>query len=232
VTNEQLGFTRPGGGAELVVVPGRVVHRLPDGVTLEEGVLVEPMSIVLRALTRAHLSSGESAGVVGIGALGALAVVLAKRSGAVPIVAFGVRDEELELATRLGADRAIDARVGGVADDELDVVVETAGTVRAIELAIRTARPGGRVGLLGSPDESTPLGVPASRFVRKDLAVVGTLSYTSAAWGETLAVLGDGLDLHEIVAATLPVSEFREAFRVAEHPGHLAGRVVLRHEPG
>jgi D-arabinose 1-dehydrogenase-like Zn-dependent alcohol dehydrogenase len=60
VENDQLGFTRPGGGAELVVVPARVVHRLPEGVSHVEATLVEPMSIALRALRRVSLTAGET----------------------------------------------------------------------------------------------------------------------------------------------------------------------------
>src|SRR6478672_5509247 len=50
---EALGFTRPGGYAELVAVPEQVVHRLPEHVSFDAGVLVEPASVVLRGLEKA-----------------------------------------------------------------------------------------------------------------------------------------------------------------------------------
>src|SRR5438067_1514539 len=68
---EALGFTRPGGYAELVSVPERIVHRLPDHVSFDAGVLVEPASVVLHALTKARPVAGEAAGVIGVGTLGA-----------------------------------------------------------------------------------------------------------------------------------------------------------------
>ena len=57
---EALGFTRPGGFAELVAVPEQVVHRLPEHVSFDAGVLVEPASVVLRGLEKADPKPGEA----------------------------------------------------------------------------------------------------------------------------------------------------------------------------
>jgi threonine dehydrogenase-like Zn-dependent dehydrogenase len=100
---EALGFTRPGGYAELVAVPEQVVHRLPEHVSFDAGVLVEPASVVLRGLEKADPAPGEAVGVIGVGTLGALAIALLRLHSPSRIVAFGVREEELELARALGA---------------------------------------------------------------------------------------------------------------------------------
>ncbi|HEY8774347.1 MAG TPA: alcohol dehydrogenase catalytic domain-containing protein, partial [Gaiellaceae bacterium] len=84
---DQLGFTRGGGYGELVLAPRRVVHRLPDGVALDEAVLVEPASVALKGLLRARLAPGETIGVVGVGTLGALTIVLARLFSPAAIVA-------------------------------------------------------------------------------------------------------------------------------------------------
>src|SRR4029453_11445579 len=61
---EALGCPRPGGYAELVAVPERVVHRLPEHVSFDARVLVEPASVVLRGLGKARPGLGEWVGVV------------------------------------------------------------------------------------------------------------------------------------------------------------------------
>ena len=104
---EALGFTRPGGYAELVAVPEQVVHRLPEHVSFDAGVLVEPASVVLRGLEKAGPQPGEAVGVIGVGTLGALAIALLRLHSPSRIVAFGVREEELELARRLGATEVV-----------------------------------------------------------------------------------------------------------------------------
>src|SRR5262249_17551785 len=59
---DAVGFTRGGGYGEFVVVPARVVHRLPEHVSFDAAVLVEPGSVVLKGLERAQIQPGESVG--------------------------------------------------------------------------------------------------------------------------------------------------------------------------
>ena len=107
-TYDQLGFTRGGGYGELVVAPRRVVHRLPDSVELDAAVLIEPASVVLQGLQRARPTPGETIGVIGVGTLGALAIVLARLFSPAAIVAYGVR--EAGARSRAAARRERDGR--------------------------------------------------------------------------------------------------------------------------
>src|SRR5436305_1345726 len=159
---QALGFTRPGGYAELVAVPERIVHRLPDHVSFDAGVLVEPASVVLHALTKAAPVAGEAAGVIGVGTLGALAITLLKLHSPARIVAYGIRDEELEFAMRLGATHTVRVQTDAThSQPDLDLVVETAGVPSAVELATQLLRPAGRAVLLGIAGEGRTLTLPS-----------------------------------------------------------------------
>jgi D-arabinose 1-dehydrogenase-like Zn-dependent alcohol dehydrogenase len=229
---DQLGFTRGGGYGELVLAPRRVVHRLPDGLALDEAVLIEPASVVLKGLLRARLGPGETIGVVGVGTLGALTIVLARMFSPAAVVAYGVREQELELARRLGAAEAIDVS-GGAAphEGELDVVVETAGAVPAVELATRLPREGGRIVALGIAGEGRELCIPADRFVLRDLELIGSVGYTTAVWSRMVELLGAGLvDLAPVVAQRVPVARFEDAFGSMSGADGVVGRILLEHE--
>ena len=89
--------------------------------------------------------------MIGVGTLGALAIALLRLHAPSRIVAYGVREEELELAQQLGATEVVLAGDGTPAAAELDLVVETAGAPVAVTLATQLCRPGGRAVLLGSP---------------------------------------------------------------------------------
>jgi threonine dehydrogenase-like Zn-dependent dehydrogenase len=104
---DAVGFTRSGGWGEYVVVPARVLHALPDHVSFDAAALVEPGSVVVKALDRARIEPAETVGVIGVGAMGALAIRIAQLHSPATIVAYGLRDEELELASRLGADAVV-----------------------------------------------------------------------------------------------------------------------------
>ena len=168
---DAVGFTRGGGWGEFVVVPARILHPLPDHVSFEAASLVEPGSCVLKALERARIEPAETVGIVGVGAMGALAIRIARLHSPAAIIAFGVREEELDLARTLGADAVVNVAehdveaetrrlVGGL----LDVVVETAGAIPAVELSMRLAREGGRVVLLGIAGQGRELSLPADQI--------------------------------------------------------------------
>ena len=231
---DQLGFTRGGGYGELVLAPRRVVHALPENVSLDVAVLIEPASVVLKGLLRARPEPGETVGVVGVGALGALSVVLARLFAPAAVVAYGIRPAELELARRLGADEAVDVSGSGgslgVVEGELDLVVETAGAVPAVELATRLARTGGRIVALGIAGAGRELRIPADVFALRDLAMIGSVGYTTAVWAQMVDLLAAGVvDLEPVVARRVPAERFEDAFRLMGEADGVVGRILLEH---
>jgi 2-desacetyl-2-hydroxyethyl bacteriochlorophyllide A dehydrogenase len=234
---DQLGFTRGGGYGEYVLVPRHVVHRLPDAVSFAAGVLVEPASCVLRGFERGRPQPGENVGVIGIGTLGSLAVTLARLYAPGALVAYGIREEELDFARRLGAVATVHAaEEDAVAATErlvgggLDLVIETAGAVEAVELATRLVRPGGRVVLLGIAGEGRTLELPADRIMFGDMEVIGSCSYPTSAWLRVVRLLEQGLvDLDPIVTHRFPVARFEEAFTVLDERPGLVAKVLLEH---
>jgi threonine dehydrogenase-like Zn-dependent dehydrogenase len=228
---DQLGFTRTGGYGEFVLVPARVVHRLPEHIGFDEAVLVEPASVVMRALERVRLAAGEAVGVVGAGTLGSLAIVLARLAGPARIVAYGIRPEELELARRLGADETFDVSAAEPPLGELDLVIETAGAVPAVELATRLVREGGRVALLGIAGEGAMLeSLPADRVALRDLELIGSVAYTSAIWTRVVALLADRrIDLSPIVTHRFALEDFERAFELMENREGIVAKIVLEH---
>jgi 2-desacetyl-2-hydroxyethyl bacteriochlorophyllide A dehydrogenase len=226
-----IGFTRGGGYGELVACPRHVVHRLPERVSLDAAALVEPASVVYQGLLRARLLPGEAVGVVGIGTLGSLAVTLARLFSPSEIVAYGIREEELELARRLGADRLV--HVGEIdpqATPGLDLVLETAGAPSAVELATRLVREGGRAVLLGIAGEGRMLELPVDRIALRDMSLLGSVAYSSAVWAQVLDLLRSGrVEFDAVVTHRFRAGDFRAAFELMEHRQGIVGKVLLEH---
>jgi L-iditol 2-dehydrogenase len=234
---DQVGFTRGGGYGEYVVVPRHIVHRLPDAVSFDAAVLVEPASCVFRGLERGRPSPGETVGVIGIGTLGSLAVTLARLYAPGALVAYGVRPEELRFAEGLGADATVHAgeddavaETRRVVAGGLDLVLETAGAPEAVELATRLVRPGGRVVLLGIAGEGRTLELPADRITFGDMDVIGSFSYTTSTWSHVVDLLTRGLvDFEPIVTHRFPAARFDDAFRLMDAREGVVAKVVLEH---
>ena len=209
---EALGFTRPGGYAELVTVPARVVHRLPDHVSFDAGVLVEPASVVLQRTREGAPATGRTVGVIGVGTLGSLAIALLRLYSPSRIVAYGIREEELELATQLGATEVVLAGRGAPAAPEFDLVVETAGAATAVALATELCRPGGRAVLLGIAGEGRTLTLPSDLLTGKDMPLIGSVAYPAAVWSRVVGLVSDRvLELDRIVTHRFPSGEFEQA---------------------
>ena len=123
---DEIGFTREGGASDQVLVPARLVHRLADEVALEGAALVEPSSVVLRALQKANPLAGARVVVIGDGTIALLAAHLIGLWSPAEVVVVGRRSDQAELAVQSGATRfTVD---DGEARDA-DLAIEAAGAV-------------------------------------------------------------------------------------------------------
>ena len=170
--------TVDGGLRELMAWPDAQLHLLPDGLTGADATVLEPLGVALHAMDLAHVRLGAQVTVVGCGPIGLLLVQLARAAGAARVLAVEPLPHRREAALRCGADAALDAAdctsqgvyASGLGPPGADVVLEVVGSEPAVELAVRAARPGGRVVLVGIPDEDRTA-FPASVARRKGLTL-------------------------------------------------------------
>jgi threonine dehydrogenase-like Zn-dependent dehydrogenase len=193
-------------------------------------VLVEPASVVLHGVDKARPQPGESAAVIGVGTLGSLAIALLALHSPSRIVAYGVREEELELARTLGATEVVLSGEREPARAEMDLVVETAGVPEAVELATQLCRPGGRAVLLGIAGEGRTLTLPSDLLVGKDMTLIGSIAYPAATWSRMVGLLADGvLELDRIVTHRFPIGEFEDAIALMDDRRGIVAKIVLEH---
>ena len=131
---QSMGMNRPGSLAEQVVVPTQHAWRVSTG-TAEDLVCVEPLTVVETALRRLRAPVPASVLVVGVGAQGSLMCLALQRRGAEVVVA-DVNPERTAFAVGLGAVALEDAGT----ERRFDLVVDTAGTPPAVELALGASR--------------------------------------------------------------------------------------------
>lgn len=160
-----LGLMDDGGLAEYAVVPAFSCVALPDSLSDEEGALVEPTEVAVRAVRKCELRLGETVAIVGGGTIGLLVLQIALASGAADVYVLEPRSSRRELALTLGATLAFDPshteweaelreHCHGVGPD---VVFECAGAVETADVAVRIARKGGRIVLVGIHPNRVPL---------------------------------------------------------------------------
>ncbi len=214
------GITSDGGFAEFVKVPEYQLHKLPEEVTYEEGALVEPLSVTLRAVWMSQLKPGAEVAVFGCGSLGMLVALWARAAGADRIYATEVAGPKIAVAERLAhvvinpeeedPVNRITELTGGVGPD---IVFECSGNASAEVQALDVVRKGGQVIMLGMPHEPTPLNVLT--LCMKEITIKGILAYNSV-FGEgefttSINFLKAGrFDVNPVVTSKIPLDDIVE----------------------
>ncbi|MBL7259666.1 zinc-dependent alcohol dehydrogenase [Paractinoplanes lichenicola] len=154
-----------GGLRQFMAWPAHRLHRLPDSISDDEGALLEPLGVALHALDLAHMRMASTVAVVGCGPIGLLLIQLALRHGATRVVAAEPLPHRMAAAERFGAEHADESKAIA------DVVFEVSGSEAAVDTALRLAKPGARVILVGIPDgDRTSFSAAQAR--RKGLSLV------------------------------------------------------------
>jgi threonine 3-dehydrogenase len=226
-----IGAHVDGGFAEYVVIPQANAIE-SNGLDPAVVALQEPMGNAVHAVFVEPIE-GRTVAVTGCGPIGLCTVAIAKAAGAALVVASDVEPYRLELARRMGADLALDARQPEMAEraleatggDGVDVVLEMSGSPAALQSALQMITRGGRISLLGI--FSRPVEIDLSDLViQKGLRLYGIYGrriYDS--WKRTQALLRAGLDVTPIITHRLDLADWERGFALLA--SRHAGKVVL-----
>jgi L-iditol 2-dehydrogenase len=149
----------PGALAEYLVMPERSCYPIPDGMTMVQAAVIEPLSIGLYAQRLAQMPPGAKIAILGSGPIGLCVLLASHAAGDCTVYATDLLDERLEVARRCGATwtgnpRQIDV-VHAILELEplgVDFVFECAGQQETLDQAIELLKPGGTVLLIGIPE--------------------------------------------------------------------------------
>ncbi|AHY45873.1 Threonine dehydrogenase and related Zn-dependent dehydrogenase [Rubrobacter radiotolerans] len=206
-----------GGMSEHAVVPEYMINPLPEGLTTEQGALVEPIAVGLRAVRRSGLKAGDSAVVFGAGPIGAVTVQCLKALGAGTIIVCEVAEARKKKALEIGADHVVDPSkedaVAGILDltdgDGADVSFDCAGIQPTYQMALKATRKGGVfvvVAIWEGEISHNPNDV-----VLKELDVRGIICYSQDDFRDTIQMLKDGkFDTAGLITERVPLSEVVE----------------------
>ncbi len=214
-----------GAFAARVALPARMLHAIPDSLSLERAALAEPAAVAWHGIERAGGVRGARVAVIGAGPIGLLVTAVARHHGAAEVIATDLAPLPRDLAASLGV-RAIDAREADqIAALHADVVVESSGTVPGLAAAISAARRGGTVVLLGL-QRSGDVAAPLATAITRELSLVGSFRF-GGEFDDVIAALGDGtLEVDGIVTHVLPASGALDAFAIAADPA-VSSKVLL-----
>jgi threonine dehydrogenase-like Zn-dependent dehydrogenase len=197
---DEIGFTRAGALAEHITVPEQLVHAIADDVDLDDAVLIEPMSVVWRALTRLPLRAGQRIAIIGDGTVALLTAHLVRLFEPYSTTVFGRRVEQSDLALRAGADEFTTSVPSG----SYDLVIEASGSVAGVASSIESCARGGMVILLGLPPHGQTVEFSPDDLVNNDIIIQGSFGYTRSAFAEVV----DRVNAHDLRPSFLITHRF------------------------
>jgi threonine dehydrogenase-like Zn-dependent dehydrogenase len=226
----QTGFcaTTGGGWSTLFVAHESQVVDVPEDLTDEQAVLVEPAACAVHA-ARSVVGAGLTA-VIGSGTLGLLTVAALRHVGAGgPIVVTAKHPHQKRLSEALGADLACDpgelarhvrSRTGSwVLDDRLTGgaahVVDCVGSTDSLQQALDVAAPGGDVLAVGMPGVTT---LDLTGLWNREIGLRGCYAYEPADFAAAIDLVRTA-DLGRLVSATYPLTRYEDAVRHAAEAG-------------
>jgi L-iditol 2-dehydrogenase len=219
----------PGGFSELVTIRERAARLaarvIPDDVSDEAAVFMEPASCVLRGVDRAGLpAEGGCAVVMGAGSMGLLhLLVLRAVLPSLEILVCDPLTERLDLAATLGAaatcgpGEALRAAVDALTDRlGADAVFDTVGGAAVLTEAVAVTRPGGSVALFAHAGPGEAAGFEINPFFKHERRVIGTYSGGLGEQARVFDHIASGrLDASPLISHRLPFTRFDDAVRLA-----------------
>ena len=201
-----------------VVHPANFTFKLPDNVSFAEGAMVEPFAVGMQAATKAHITPGDTAVVLGAGPIGTMVAIAALAGGCSRVIIADLAQPKLDIAARYQGVIPVNIReqnlveeVGWLTDGwGADVVFECSGSPRAWETIMDLPRPGGTIVVVGLPVE--PAAFDIATASTKEIRIETVFRYAHQ-YERAIALFASGrVDLKPLISETFAFKDAIKAF--------------------
>lgn len=199
---------RDGCFADYVLVPERNLHLVPEVVSDEEAVFVEPLAAAYQVLAQCPIDKRSTVSVVGPGRLGLLVAQVLATTGC-KLTVVGRNREKLERCEKKGVQGIhVDDLVGR---KDRDIVVDCTGSPQGLALAMSLVRPRGTIVLKSTyADATTPNLAP---LVIDEVTLLGS---RCGPFPEAINALArQAVEVRSMISRTFPIEQAVDAFAAA-----------------
>lgn len=201
-----------------VVHPAAFTYKLPDTVSFAEGAMVEPFAVGIQAATRARITPGDVAAVIGCGPIGIMTALAALAGGCSQVFVSDLSAPKLEIAGQYPGIVPVDITKRPLADVlaeategwGADVVFEASGSPKAFQGMFDLVRPGGAVVLVGLPVEPITFDVPAA--IVKEARIETVFRYANNFDRAVNLIASGKVDLKPLITETFDFKDSIAAF--------------------
>ncbi|NDA61632.1 MAG: L-idonate 5-dehydrogenase [Chitinophagia bacterium] len=204
-----------GSMASYVVAPASNCFVLPQGISLSQASLLEPLSVAMHAVRRAGPIAGKKVLITGGGPIGQLILRVVKAMGAYTITLSDVSEYARAFAITSGANWAINPLENGALQqlDQMDIVLEASGNPAALNNGIQAPKKGGTLVLVGTLPET--FAINGNAIMSKQLQVLGSFRFANVFEDAIRMVAAGIIQLDGMITNTYSFDEIPQALNYA-----------------
>ncbi|GAA1931714.1 zinc-dependent alcohol dehydrogenase family protein [Streptantibioticus ferralitis] len=208
-----IGDTVDGAMAEYVAVPAANCYRLPDGLDVTQGALIEPLSCAVRGFDVLPRRLGDHYLIYGAGTMGLMMLQLAKAACAASLSVVDVNEDRLKIAARLGADATATSADTFDRTQGWETVIDCTGVIPAIEDALTRVRRGGTFQQFGVAPSAAKASFSPFKVYNDEITIVGSMAVLHS-FGRAVDLMAKGvIDAETMITHSFGLDEFAEALQ-------------------
>ncbi|MBN2860785.1 MAG: zinc-dependent alcohol dehydrogenase family protein [Sphaerochaetaceae bacterium] len=212
---EGVGVTMPGGFAEYVCVPEKAVFAL-EGVSLESGAFMEPLSCVLHGVKKANLHSGDKVLIMGAGPIGILLLKTVLAKGAGEVTQLDKNESRLALAQESGAAKTV-KDIKDLEYGSYDMVIDATGVPFLLEASLSIVRKGGTLLWFAVPHKDATVTLSPFEIFEKGLTIMGTFTSVRNSLEAVSLLANRRIVVEDLISHRLPLEDFEKGVNLIEN---------------
>jgi len=230
--HKQYGHSVQGADATYTVHGVKCIFPLPDGISFDEGAVIDPASIALHVANRGNIAPGDNVAIMGAGAIGLLSGDAARIRGAARVIVVERNPGRLAKAAAMGFETIdpsagdpvaiVREMTGGLG---ADVVLECAGVPVTVQLALGMLRRGGRCAAVGIPTQGVEIAM--QRLVLDELELVGCRA-SAGEMRRVMPLVEQGrMRVREVMTHRFALADYAQALATFNDPTSGAIKIIV-----
>lgn len=229
-----MGFQTPGAAQDYFAVDAAMALKLPDSISIDEAAMIEPLSVAVHALGRFGDVRGRKVAVLGAGTIGNLTAQAARALGAQKVLITDVSEYRLQKARAVGLSLAVNplrddlgnALLDAFGPDKADVILECVGSEQAMTDAVRCARKGSAIVVVGVFPK--PAMVDLGLVQDRELLIAGSLMYQKAEYEVAIELAASrAINFDELITHRFVFDDYQAAYEAIERAGGECMKVMI-----
>lgn len=221
----EIGVDKDGTFANFAILPEEFIFKIPDGMSFDRAVLVEPLACVLNNANAANLGPADDVAIIGAGPIGIIWGLFAQKI-ALRVLMIEKDPFRINFAKKK-IENVVDASAENVTDTAImhnqgrkpRVVVETTGVM--LEQAIELVDKGGKVVVMGF-NEHYRASVSSQYLANNGISIIGAGDYNSQIFPKAIDIASD-MQLENLITQKFPLEAYDEAFALLSGRSAVAG---------